>query len=268
MGVNHTLDRNVGHHILTFNGKDLREFGVHVSGENTFSAPERDVEFISIPGRSGDLIQDNGRFLNQTVSYGCGITEDFDANFSALKAWLQQDAVYHRLSDSYHPDEFRLAAYLAAITPEMEAYNASGRFSLEFVCKPQRYLLSGESTTRYRPASGGDSLGPITNPTLFPSAPKVTIRDGENATITINGIRITISPYKNVTHLRNITIDCEAQDCYCEGTPPTNMNAYVSFTDTDGNIAYEYPRLLPGDNTIVTTGDITYLDITPGWWRT
>ena len=266
MGVNHTLNRNAGDHILTFNGKDLREFGVHVSGEKTFTAPERDVEFISIPGRSGDLIQDNGCFLNQTVSYACGITIDFDQNFSALKAWLQQDAEYHRLTDSYHPDEYRQAAFLAAIEPEMEQYNASGRFSLEFVCKPQRFLLSGEATTRYRPASGASFQ--ITNPTRFPSTPKITIGNGENATITINGIRITISPYKNVTHLNSITVDCEAQDCYNETTPPTNMNRYITLTDTNGDIAYEYPRLLPGNNTISVSGTVSYIDITPRWWRT
>ena len=266
MGVNHTLDRNAGDHILTFNGRDLREFGVHVSGENTFSAPERDVEFISIPGRSGDLIQDNGRFLNQPISYACGITDDFDANFSALKAWLQQDAVYHRLTDSYHPDEFRLAAYLAAIQPEMEQYNASGRFSLEFFCKPQRFLLSGETTTRFRPSSG--SSFSITNPTLFPSAPKITIGNGENAVITINGVKITVLPYKNVTHLSSITVDCEAQDCYNETTLPTNMNKYITLTTTDGGIAYEYPQLLPGVNTISVSGTVSYIDITPRWWRT
>lgn len=268
MGVNHTLDRNAGDHILTFNGKDLREFGVHVSGENTFSAPERDVEFISIPGRSGDLIQDNGRFLNQTISYTCGITDDFDGNFTALKAWLQQDAVYHRITDSYHPDEFRLAAYLAAIQPEMEQYNASGKFALEFVCKPQRFLISGEATARYTPSASDTIL--LTNPTLFPAAPKITIGDGEDAVITINGVQITISPYKNVTHLDSITVDCEAQDCYNEGSSPANMNAYVSFTDTDGNLAYEYPKLSPGDNSIIIASGsaIDYLDITPRWWRT
>ena len=264
--MNHTLNRNIGDHILTFNGRDLREFGVHVSGEKTFSAPERDVEFISIPGRNGDLIQDNGRFLNRTVSYNCGITQDFDAKFSALKAWLQQDAGYHRLTDSYHPDEYRMAAFIAAIEPEMEQYNASGRFSLEFYCKPQRFLLSGENTTRYTPGSAGSIQ--IQNPTSFASAPIITVGDGENAVITVNGLQITILPYKNVTHLRSITIDCEAQDCYCAGDPPANMNAYVSITDLSGGMAYEYPRLLPGENTIVTAGDMSYLDITPRWWRT
>ena len=155
MGVNHTMDHNFGAHALIFNGKDLREFGVHVSGEGTFTAPERDVEYVSIPGRDGDLLVDNGRFLNAPASYACGITRDFDENFSRLKAWLLREPGYHRLEDSYHPDEFRLAAFVAAIKPDMDAYNESGRFSLEFVCKPQRFTVVGDTPVRYYPVACG-----------------------------------------------------------------------------------------------------------------
>ena len=155
MGVNHTRGKNIGDHTLSFNGKDLREFGLHISGDGTFTAPSRDVEYVTIPGRDGDLIIDNGRFLNVTVSYACGITGDFDEQFSKLKSWLQQDVGYHQLEDSYHPEEFRMAAFVEAIKPEMEPYNESGRFSLEFVCKPQRFLLAGNIPVKYYPVTCG-----------------------------------------------------------------------------------------------------------------
>ena len=47
-----------------FNGRSSSEFGVYISGGGTYNAPERDVEFMAMPGRSGDLLIDNGRFKN------------------------------------------------------------------------------------------------------------------------------------------------------------------------------------------------------------
>ena len=52
---------------FTFAGRSSKDFGIYLSGSGVFNAPERDVETISIPGRSGDLILDNGRFKNISV---------------------------------------------------------------------------------------------------------------------------------------------------------------------------------------------------------
>ncbi len=48
-----------------------------LSGSGTYGAPERDVEAIAIPGRSGDLIFDNGRFTNAEVFYDIGWAQGF-----------------------------------------------------------------------------------------------------------------------------------------------------------------------------------------------
>ena len=45
------------------------EFGLHIEKKDVFSAPEYDAEFISIPGRSGDIINPNRRFANIKVTY-------------------------------------------------------------------------------------------------------------------------------------------------------------------------------------------------------
>lgn len=55
-------------HKFWFAGHCCREYGIYVSGENTFNGPERGYELVSIPGRSGDLIRDNKRYKNITVS--------------------------------------------------------------------------------------------------------------------------------------------------------------------------------------------------------
>ena len=49
---------------FTYNGISSADFGLHIESKNIFSAPEYDVSFQSIPGRSGDLIVSNNRFAS------------------------------------------------------------------------------------------------------------------------------------------------------------------------------------------------------------
>ena len=54
---------------FTYNGRSSADFGLHIEKKDVFSAPEYDAEFISIPGRSGDIINPNRRFSNIKVTY-------------------------------------------------------------------------------------------------------------------------------------------------------------------------------------------------------
>ena len=61
---------------LKFDNVSSRTYGVYITGEAVYNAPERDVEMITIPGRSGTFALDNGRFENIEVSYPAGIYAD------------------------------------------------------------------------------------------------------------------------------------------------------------------------------------------------
>lgn len=99
-------------HKFWFAGHCCREYGIYVSGENTFNGPERGYELVSIPGRSGDLIRDNKRYKNITVSYPAFIHRDFLRNTDAARAWLLGSPMkYQQLEDDYHPDEYRMAIF-------------------------------------------------------------------------------------------------------------------------------------------------------------
>ena len=98
---------------FTFDGQSSADFGVYISGGGTYNAPERDVTTYSVPGRNGDLIVDNGRFSNITVSYEAFIVRDFSKNAERLRLWLKSKHGYKRLEDSYHTDFFRMA-YLSS----------------------------------------------------------------------------------------------------------------------------------------------------------
>ena len=140
---------------FTFGDVDSREYNVHISGGGTFDAPERDVEFVSIDGRNGDIAQDNGRFQNVEITYPAFISRSFLENFDNFRAAMYLQTGYQRLYDSYHPLEYREAVLRMAIQPDTGAWNRSGKFDITFNCKPQRFLLSGADAVEYSLVSSG-----------------------------------------------------------------------------------------------------------------
>ena len=157
---------------LTFDNKSSRSYGVYITGEAVYNAPERDVEMITIPGRNGAFALDNGRFENITVTYPAGIFAENEADFaqaiSDFRNYLCSKKGYCRLTDEYNPNEYRMAIYKSGleVTP---AQLRAGEFDIIFECKPQRFLTSGETATA---VVSGNTL---TNPTLFESSPLLEV---------------------------------------------------------------------------------------------
>ena len=176
---------------LVFDGIDLRDYGVYITGEAVFNAPERDVDVIVIPGRNGSFVRDNGRFNNITVTYPAGLfgpTEaDFAQGISDLRNALCSRKGYKRLSDDYNPNEYREAVYKSGleVTP---AQLKAGEFSITFECKPQRFLTSGEAPTAI---TSGTTL---TNPTMFPAHPLIEAEGYGSIDLAGQEISVALSP--------------------------------------------------------------------------
>lgn len=172
---------------FTFDGESSASYGVMILGEGVFNAPEREVEMISIPGRNGAYALDKGRFENIEVTYPATIVannpEDFAQAVSDLRNMLCSKTGYCRLSDDYHPDEYRKAVYKSGLEVE-EMVLKAGEFDIVFDCKPQRWLLDGDAEMS---VTSGDK---IFNPTRFPSHPLLLV-DGYGA-IQFNGYEIEI----------------------------------------------------------------------------
>lgn len=154
---------------FTFGDISSKAYGVYITQEAAYNAPDRDVEVVEIAGRNGAYILDKGRFRNITVSYKCGIALDDEHTFeSAIRtfrnALSSKAGKYVRLEDDYNINEFRQAAFLGGIDVDM-ADRRAGEFTVSFDAMPQRFLKSGETAVSV--ASGGT----ITNPTLFESHP-------------------------------------------------------------------------------------------------
>lgn len=230
---------------FVFDNKDFRDFGVYISGRGTFSAPARSYDLVSIPGRSGDLVGFETRLENQEITYPAFICRNFNDNISALRSFLLSRKGYKKLSDSYHTDEYRMAVYVGPFEPDVGENNLIGEFDLVFNCKPQRYLVSGDTVTTL------NATGTINNPTLFDSQPLLRIYGAGILGINSESVKITQADVYT-------DVDCEMMDAY-KGN--VSKNAYIELSSND------FPVLKPGNNTITLGTGITKVEITPRWWR-
>ena len=134
---------------FTFGDISSKAYGVYITQEAAYDAPERDTEVVEIAGRNGAYILDKGRFKNITVSYKCGIALDDEQSFeNAIRTFRNalsaKAGKYVRLEDEYNPNEYRQAAFLGGIEVDM-ADRRAGEFTVSFDAKPQRFLKSGET---------------------------------------------------------------------------------------------------------------------------
>lgn len=158
---------------FTFNGISAADYGVYVTDVNVFNSAERAVEYITIPGRNGSFALDHGRFENITVVYDCALGQDTDVDFvtaiSDFRNALASAKGYQRLEDDMNPDEYRMAVFSKGLeAPTLNQQTA--KFKVEFNCKPQRYLKSGETAIELM------NEAVLTNPTMFPASPILKLR--------------------------------------------------------------------------------------------
>ena len=183
---------------IIFGGVDSSEYGIYISGEGVYNAPERVVEFVEVPGRNGAIAMDQGRYENISVTYPAMYLgknqEEFREKLSDFRNAILSQKGYQRLEDSYHPDEYRMGVYASGLeVTKVFRKMRGGEFELTFNCKPQRWLTVGALPI---PVDSGDVLQ---NPTVFDSSPLLEVEG--YGTVSFNGFDIELdnSPTGNVT---------------------------------------------------------------------
>lgn len=182
----------MGINTFSFDGVSSDTYGVYITEGASYNAPERAVEMLEIPGRNGHFALDQGRFENVEVTYHVfidGSSEtDYSSNLSDLRNWLCSKVGYVRLSDSYNPNEYRMAVYKSGLEVDATSIQ-SGEFDIVFDCKPQRWLTSGETAVSV--ADGGK----LDNPTLFDASPLLAVKGYGNIDIGGQEISVENVPY-------------------------------------------------------------------------
>ena len=237
-----------------FEYKGIRssDMGIRIESKNVFSGPDYEVDFLSIPGRDGDLISGSGRFPNVQVTYSVFVPaktiSELAQKITAIKAWLYSGLdSYHTLEDTYDPSFFRHAVYAGKLDIEDEL-NRIGVFTVSFSCKPFRYSENGMDGTKL--TSSGAVL---VNPYPFNSKPYIRIDGKGNGTLSIQSEgHNAIWNFDSIDGF--VEIDSEQMNFYKE----TELK-------NDTVIGSGFPVLPPGENAISYSGGITAVTVIPRW---
>ena len=220
---------------------------IYIIDSDILQGTERKVQTIQVPGRSGDLHIDNGRYENVTLTYTAIIVNDDRATRAIMEmnAALLAQTGYQELRDSFTPEYYRQGRFIGKIKPETTPDGKSIRVELEFDCKPQKWLCNTQSIS----LTNGDAIT-LVNPTFFTSKPLITTHGG--GTLTYGGKTLTIS-----SNNYDITIDCEIEEAsYVYNGTTYSGNGYLS-----GN----FPSFPPGAIALSYTG-ISPMTIEPRFY--
>lgn len=238
---------------IKFGNIDFSGDGAYIWGSGQYSAPSRSVDIVDVPGRSGDIIIDNGKYNNTKAVFQVIVTGDVKKNTDRLKYLLYSQKGYQRLYDSDIKGFYRMAAFVNGF----EVSNNDGCVVfLEFECDPLKYDILGDVPIVIE--NGG---GVVQNPYFENSKPLLKVfasysgtgtSTAEN-TLYVNDKDIYIGkPFSGAYFL-----DARTQYAYSE-----DGSALISRNDVVKDVDFE---LLPGKNTITFGEGISKIEVIPRW---
>lgn len=224
---------------FTFDSVHTGDYEAYVFDGGNYATPERSIEVVSVAGKNGDVLFDNGKYKDVTVSYHLVIMQDFQKNFLRFRSDIMSlaNAKYRELTDSFHPETLRYA-YLKSIgNPSMSTDGDAGVFIVTFVCKPQRF-------DAFETEVEISSSGTILNNTPYKAYPLIMIPAGNAGSFMIGSKTVSVSAHTT----EDIIYDTEINEAYSPAG--ANMNSYLT-------LSAGVPVLNVGETGITTDIDIS-----------
>lgn len=228
---------------LMIDDVNTKEFGMQLIDANIHDFPQRDVSLVQVPGRSGDLVLDNGRWVNIDITYKFAVEGNSIKRMDEFRAFLLSGTGYRRLQSTFEPDYYRSGVFVSPSSPQLSRWGLGGAVEVTFNCKPQRFLKAGEEMRTY---AAGDV---IHNPTRYPSKPLIRVYGNGKFSVGDQTVKVE----NNSTYL---DIDCELQDAF-HGY--TNMNRYITL------LSGAFPTIGVGNTGIAIDG-VSKLEIETRFW--
>lgn len=254
--------------MFSFNGHSSKDLGLCVTKAPDLNRPARQFNTYNIPGRNGTIIEQLDAFENVKRTY-----EVFAANndyapiskeFTSISEWLYTADGYCRLEDDFEPEIFRLAYFTGPLDVDNQL-NLYGKTEINFSCRPERFLLSGDSFIDI-PHRRQIVMWNIVNPTKFAAKPLIVfeVNQLDNSSSQVNEY-ITIETPTGKIDVHNISettyIDCE------------EMRVYTDSGEKNSDATGVFPTIPPGEQTIRITSNVyAYIDsrfkvrLKPRWY--
>ena len=229
-----------------YNNKNSKDFNIKIKSINNLSSPQRSIEKISVLGRNGELVIDNGNFENFILTIECYLncsSEDKNIISREIKKWLQTDFSYKKLILS-DDEEFYYEAYCDTKLDFEYVSSNFESFLISFSCKPYKkeinedIIIITESINIYN--------------SYMPSNPLIKVVGSGDVTVSINNQELILKGLED-----EMEIDCEF------------MNAYKKVNDNivllNNKMYSDFPMLEAGGNQISFEGNVSKIEITPRW---
>lgn len=255
---------------LTFGSVNTATYKTYISGIKTYKIAERDYEQIEIPGRNGYLLQDNNRYKPVIIEYDAFCIENIQTNVRGLLNALFGQKGIVKLTDTYDTTHYRMGYYSGGIDPNVYMMRTA-KFTLRFVCQPERWLNPTESTitanTNFANATYYDAKPIITFTMVSASGNSGAFYVGHY----VGGVQEDQwkMDFSNVG--QDIIMNCETMDFYDSAGNNLNSNVTITYPIQSGNIEMGFPRFLGNSSSRVISNDwgsvIASATISPRWWE-
>lgn len=228
------------------NGKSSSDFGVYLINGNIFDFPRRDVEYVNVPGRSGSLTLDNGRWESIDITYVFGAYgKNALAGLNAWKNYILSNFGDQEIETSLEPGLYRKGVYKEATQPQVSMLGGGGVVEITFTCMPQKFLKSGDVGTDISdedPNNPNFCLLKLRNPTSYDAFPifkfeqpldwskpvRIIVYNYAEYIMTNSTSKYVVNALLDTTTIDYtpfaqsvyITIDCETMHAYGSGVSP------------------------------------------------
>ena len=223
-----------------WNGTNSNTKHIRVQAKAPIIRPEERVEHVTIPGRAGELTQVEGEHIYNSYIQTLTLIVDGKANVPAAEEWLTGEGY---VTFDTQPTLQQRARIINAVTFSKHSHNLDYWVGdVQFYCEPVKGLIAEEDI---EVTTSGETL---TNPGTLPAFPEIQMEGSGAVSIQIDGKTLVIPSLTS-----GWTADCANRWICLNGTP--QWNAWTG----------DFPQIPVGTSSILFTGSITKLTITPHW---
>lgn len=221
-------------------GKRCTEYGIHVLEQPPVTIPSERATFTNVPGRSGSLTTLEGDNVYDDLLLTATCIISAPSRIPEIAAWLRGSSA---VTFANRQGGFYDARIVNQISFEkILRGNPHRSFAVNFRCKPFWYA------TDVQPITLTTSGTFINNPGSVTSEPVITVYGSGEITLMVGMTIVELDGIES-----SITLD----------TPL--MEAYKGVTSMNGCMSGDFPLLLPGQNAVSWSGNVTKVEIHPNW---
>lgn len=225
---------------FVFNGVDSRSMGVHVIKYPPIVRPPERVQYITIPGRAGDLRQTEGKSVFDAYTRAMEISNARGFDLDRVTKWLRGSGTMVIGNEPQYQ-------YTVDLSPQCQFEKViRGIWGGPLQMHTQPFKEKAQPAPAITLSSSGQT---IYNPGDAEALPLITITGSGNITLTIGGKTLSISGVS-----AGWQVDYALQWVLnAQGVPQWNI------------AAGDFGALPAGNSAISWTGTVTSLSVLPRW---